>query len=360
MNKDIKELISFSKTLKVLYVEDNKEARESTLLMLANLFDNIVTAINGAEALDKFNAYTFDLILSDINMPVMSGIELLQLVRDKNKEIPFIIISAHNDSDFFLDTIKLGVDGYILKPIEITQLLNTLTKSIKKIKLEKDSEIYKVVLEEQVEQRTKDIVILNKEIQETQKEIVFTMGAIGEARSKETGAHVKRVAEYSKMLALYYGLDENYAEMLKQASPMHDIGKIAIPDAVLNKPGRFDEEERKIMNTHSLLGYEMLNSSSKSLLKLAATVAYEHHEKWDGSGYPQGLKGEKIDIAGRITAVADVFDALGSNRVYKKAWDDEKIFKLFKEERGTHFDPKLVDIFFDNLDKFLKVRDEYK
>ena len=201
---------------------------------------------------------------------------------------------------------------------------------------------------------------LNKEIEDTQKEVVFTMGAIGERRSKETGNHVKRVAQYSKILALNYGLDEKEAEMLKQASPMHDIGKVAIPDAILNKPGRFNKEEREIMNTHVQLGYDMLKSSNRKLMRTAAIVAYEHHEKWNGTGYPNKLKGEEIHIYGRITALADVFDALGSSRVYKEAWDDERIFKLFKEERGEHFEPKLIDIFFDNLDEFLKIRDSFK
>lgn len=205
-----------------------------------------------------------------------------------------------------------------------------------------------------------EVAILQREIEETQREVVFTMGAIGESRSKETGNHVKRVAEYSKLLALYYGLDEKEAEMLKQASPMHDIGKVAIPDAILNKPGRFDEAERKIMETHAEIGYEMLKMSSRPLLKMAATIAYEHHEKYNGEGYPNKLKGEEIHIYGRITALADVFDALGSDRVYKKGWDDEKIFNLFREERGEHFDPKLIDIFFDNLDQFLAIRDSLR
>ncbi len=215
-------------------------------------------------------------------------------------------------------------------------------------------------IEQKVIESTVEIRSLNEEIETTQKEVVFTMGAIGESRSKETGNHVKRVAEYSKLLALHYGLLESEAEMLKQASPMHDIGKVAIPDAILNKPGKFNDEEREIMNTHAQCGYEMLNSSNRTLLKAAAIVAYEHHEKWDGSGYPRGMQGEDIHIYGRITALADVFDALGSDRVYKQAWDDEKIFKLFKEERGKHFDPTLIDIFFDNLDEFKKIRNEFK
>ena len=201
---------------------------------------------------------------------------------------------------------------------------------------------------------------LAQEIEETQKEVVFTMGSIGESRSKETGNHVKRVAEYSKILALAYGLDAEEAELLKQASPMHDIGKIAIADSILNKPGRFDENERHIMNTHAELGYNMIKNSERPLLKAAAIVAYEHHEKWDGSGYPNGLSGEKIHIYGRITAIADVFDALGSDRVYKKAWSDERIFTLLKEERGKHFDPALIDLFFENLEKIEEVRATFK
>jgi HD-GYP domain-containing protein (c-di-GMP phosphodiesterase class II)/ribonuclease BN (tRNA processing enzyme) len=197
---------------------------------------------------------------------------------------------------------------------------------------------------------------LEEEITETQREVVFTMGAIGESRSKETGNHVKRVAEYSKIIALGYGLSKEEAELLKQASPMHDIGKVAIPDSILNKPGRFDENEREIMNRHAELGYQMIKSSTRPLLQAASIVAYEHHEKWDGTGYPRGLKGEEIHIYGRISALADVFDALGSDRVYKKAWSDEKIFKLIKEERAKHFDPKIVDVFFEHLDEILAVR----
>ena len=203
-------------------------------------------------------------------------------------------------------------------------------------------------------------VRLTQEIEDTQREVVFTMGAVGESRSKETGNHVKRVAEYSKILALEYGLPEEEAELLKQASPMHDIGKIAIPDAVLNKPGRFNTKERKIMDGHAALGHDMIKDSTRPLLKAAAIVSYEHHEKWDGTGYPNKLSGEDIHIYGRITALADVFDALGSDRVYKRAWSDEKILKLFKEERGKHFDPQLVDIFFEKLDKFYEIREAFK
>ena len=201
---------------------------------------------------------------------------------------------------------------------------------------------------------------LSKDIQETEKEIILTMGSIGESRSEETGNHVKRVAEYSKVLALAYGMSSEDAELLKQASPMHDIGKVAIPDSILNKPDSFTAQERKVMDTHATLGFQMTKKSNKPIFKAASIVAYEHHEKWDGTGYPRGLSGEDIHIFGRITAIADVFDALGSNRVYKMAWNDEKIFDFLKLQKAKHFDPKLVDLFFENLDKILEIRSSLK
>lgn len=207
---------------------------------------------------------------------------------------------------------------------------------------------------------TLDAALLAEENSQTQKEMIFLMSEAVEKRSKETGNHIKRVAAYSKLLALGYGLSKEEAYILEFASPMHDIGKIGIPDAILNKPGRFTEEEFIIMKEHALMGYEILSASPRGMLKAAATVAYEHHEKWDGSGYPRGLKGEEIHIYGRITAVADVFDALGSDRCYKKAWPLEKVLDLFKEERGRHFDPRLVDLLFEHLPEVLAIRDKYQ
>ena len=203
-------------------------------------------------------------------------------------------------------------------------------------------------------------ITANKDIEAIQKEIIFTMGSIGESRSKETGNHVRRVAEYSYLFARLSELDENDCEILKQASPMHDIGKVAIPDSILNKAGSLDDDEMFIMKTHVEKGYEMLKTSDRPLLKTAAIVALEHHERWDGKGYPNALKAQEISIYGRITAMADVFDALGSDRCYKKAWSDDEIFQYFKDEKEKHFDPKLVELFFDNLELFLEIRERYK
>ncbi len=205
-----------------------------------------------------------------------------------------------------------------------------------------------------------EVIELHKEIENTQREIIYKMGEIAESRSNETGNHVRRVAEYSKLLAKLYGLEDKECDILFTASPMHDIGKVAIPDSILNKPGKLTEDEWKIMRKHTVVGYNILKNSKREILKAAAIVARDHHEKWDGTGYPQKIKEEEIHIYGRITAIADVFDALGSNRCYKKAWVDEDIFKLFKKEKGKHFDPKLVDLFFENIDKFKQIRDKYK
>ncbi|MBB3108241.1 HD-GYP domain-containing protein (c-di-GMP phosphodiesterase class II) [Paenibacillus phyllosphaerae] len=203
-------------------------------------------------------------------------------------------------------------------------------------------------------------VMLHEEIAATQRDLIVAMGEIGESRSKETGNHVKRVAEYSYILAIGCGLSHEEAEQLKIASPMHDIGKVAIPDAILQKPGKLTEEEFEIMKQHTLIGYSMLKSSGRALLNIAATIALQHHEKWNGAGYPHGLSGEDIHLYGRITAIADVFDALGSDRVYKKAWELDRILALMQEERGRHFDPALIDVFFEQLPKLLTIREQYQ
>jgi response regulator RpfG family c-di-GMP phosphodiesterase len=186
------------------------------------------------------------------------------------------------------------------------------------------------------------------------------MAEAGEGRSKETGNHVKRVAEYCRLFGAKYGLSSGEVTLLKLAAPMHDIGKIAIPDSILLKPGKLNEEEWAIMKTHTTLGYGFLKFSERRLLKSAAVIAFQHHERWDGNGYPCGLSGEGINIYGRICALSDVFDALGSDRVYKKAWELERIVSLFKAEREHQFDPGLVDVFLAHVEEFHKISEAYK
>jgi response regulator RpfG family c-di-GMP phosphodiesterase len=202
--------------------------------------------------------------------------------------------------------------------------------------------------------------LLQQELETTQKEVIFTFAEAGELRSKETGNHVKRVAEYSALLGRLAGMSDQEAELVKLASPLHDIGKIAIPDAILLKPGKLDEKEWKIMKTHAALGYDIFKQSKRRILRAASVIAHEHHEKWAGGGYPRGLAGEDIHIYGRITAIADVFDALASDRCYKKAWEMDKILDLFRDERGKQFDPNLVDCFLKEFDSFLEIKKIYR
>ncbi|MDO6528005.1 DUF3369 domain-containing protein [Motilimonas sp. 1_MG-2023] len=200
---------------------------------------------------------------------------------------------------------------------------------------------------------------LNEVIEDNQKEIMYRLGEVVESRSKESGSHVKRVANYTALLASLTGMDNEQVETLKQASPLHDIGKVGIPDAILNKPAKLDSDEWAIMQTHAKLGYDMLYDSDIPLLQTGAAIAMYHHEKWDGSGYPNGLRGEDIPIEGRLTALADVFDALGSRRCYKEPWGIDSIMELINSESGKHFDPNLVKILNDNLDLFLEIKQKY-
>ena len=201
---------------------------------------------------------------------------------------------------------------------------------------------------------------LNELLADNQREIIYRIGEIVETRSKESGLHVKRVALYCELFARLLGFPEEKTELLKRASPLHDIGKIGIPDAILHKPGKLDADEWEIMKTHAQIGYDMLSGSDIELFQVASQIALNHHEKWDGSGYPQGLTGHTIPLEGRSTAFVDVFDALGSDRCYKRAWPLDKILALIQEEKGRHFDPALVELMLANLDDFLAIRDTYR
>lgn len=202
-------------------------------------------------------------------------------------------------------------------------------------------------------------VMLTEDIIATQKEVLSTLGELGEWRSKETGDHVNRVSLFSELLAKAYGCSKKEVELLKMASPMHDIGKVIIPDEILLKPGKLTNEEFEIMKGHTVYGWEIFNKSNHQLLQTAALISHEHHEKWDGSGYPRGLQGEEIHIFGRITAITDVFDALSHDRVYKKAWSLEETLAFMKKEKGLSFDPHLVDLFLENIDEIVVIKQQY-
>jgi putative two-component system response regulator len=337
---------------KTILIVDDTETNVNTLMALTDEKYDVLAALDGESALEIVaEEERIDLILLDIMMPGMDGFEVCERLKENpaTRDIPVIFITARTDDESIEKAYRIGGVDYVTKPFRAREVLSRIANHLA---LSEQNH----TLESMVRQKTMELHDINKELEDTQREIVFTMGAIGERRSKETGNHVKRVAFYSELLARHYGLDGKETQMLKEASPMHDIGKIAIPDAILNKPGRYTPAEFEVMKEHAMLGYEMLKHSDRPLLKAAAIIASQHHEKWNGGGYPRGIKGEEIHIYGRITALADVFDALGSYRVYKEAWSNEKIFNLFRDERGRHFEAKLVDIFFENVDEFLEIK----
>lgn len=320
------------------YTKQYEEAINTTTAILKTNADNCITYAN-----EKF------CILSGYSMDELIGKNCMELRHQKHRDEETCIniknILSRNEMIQYILT-NVAKDGR-----EYT--INTLFYPI----IDLSGEVVEYL---QIMHDITEIIELNQEIESTQKEVVLTMGAIGETRSKETGLHVKRVAEYSYLLAKLSGLSEEESSLLKQASPMHDIGKVGIPDNVLNKPGKLSNEEFEIIKTHAEIGYEMLKHSNRSILQASAVVAYTHHEKWNGKGYPRGLKENEIPIYGRITAIADVFDALGHDRVYKKAWPLNEVLNLLKQERGKSFDPRLIDLFFDHLDEFLVIQKNMK
>ncbi|MEO5377712.1 MAG: DUF3369 domain-containing protein [Magnetococcus sp. DMHC-6] len=236
---------------------------------------------------------------------------------------------------------KLGIENFIF--MEGTQPIGQIEKNLLEIFSANISFAF-------------DNLFLNREILNTQRDVTFTLGEVIEVRSQEAGHHVRRVAMYSKLLAAKFGLSEADTELLFMASPLHDLGKIGIPDHILHKPDKLDPKEFAIIQSHATIGYDILKKSERSILKAGAIIAHQHHEKWNGQGYPNGLHGEQIHIFARITAIADVFDALIDDRCYRKAWQLDRVLALFEEEKGQHFEPRLIEIFFENLEEILEIK----
>lgn len=363
------------------------------------MFNKRSCNMKSSEANTRIIIATFILIYAFMHTSILLGIMSIFLYYTAFKRFCFIyylfkINERYSLNNYYLSLLPkyrpspvfiFGSDGEVVFKNNTAQNELSYIKSVKDINIQKfaqiisQNELQTIMLEHkekfyQVELQgvsnegfllvyvtdVTEVMELNNAIEETQREVIYAMGEIGETRSKETGNHVKRVALYSKELALLYGLSYEEADRLHMASPMHDIGKVGIQDAILNAPRKLSVDEFEIMKTHASLGYNMLKSSNKPILQAAAIVANEHHEKYDGSGYPNGTSADEIHIYGRITAVADVFDALESTRVYKEPWELEKILEFFKNESAKHFDPQLVKLFLDNLDTFLKIRDKFK
>jgi len=339
----------------ILLVDDRKENLELLESFLIGQGYKIRSALNAKMAFMSIDARLPDLILLDVEMPDMDGYEVCKKLKNglRTQDIPIIFISAHNDLESKIKAFQLGGVDYISKPFANEEVVARVKTHLKLIE-------YQHHLEQKIKNGLERIHLLNDELELTQKEMIVTLGAIMEKRDDDTGKHVVRVAKYSEYLAKLYGLDDKKVELIYKAAPFHDAGKVAIPDNILNKPGEFELKEWKIMQTHTLKGYDIFKDSKKPILQMAAKIAKEHHERWDGTGYPYGLKNYEISIEGRIVILADILDALTNKRVYKDAWSFDDAVKFIKNEKEKIFEPKIVDLFIQNIDNFKKIYNSLK
>ena len=339
----------------ILIVDDEPANLKLLDKMLGNQgYQNLILVSDPREVIARYQAARPDLILLDINMPHLDGYQVMELLKALHDPLlpPIVILTAQNSKDYLLRALAGGARDFISKPFDRNELLMRVRNLLDAQLAHRMIHEQKQVLEEMVQART-------EELRRTRLQVVQRLGMAAEYRDEETGSHILRMSHMSALLARASGWSEADCELMLNASPMHDIGKIGIPDAILLKPGKFEPAEWEIMKTHATIGGKLLEGDDSDLMRMAQQIAISHHEKWDGSGYPNGLAGEAIPQAGRIAALADVFDALTSARPYKKAWSIEDAVKLIQENSGKHFDPKLVEVFLQQLPAILKIRERF-
>ncbi|WP_321370179.1 HD domain-containing phosphohydrolase [uncultured Desulfuromusa sp.] len=340
---------------KILIVDDNPS---NVALLEAVLeeeeYTNIFSTTDPFQVLPLYRDHQFDLILLDIRMPGISGIQVLQKLKEVTRDefVPVIVLTAQTDQETRQQALAAGAKDFITKPFEDWEILLRIENTLQTRLFYTRQVVRADLLESEVLKRTKEILA-------TQFEIVQRLGVAGELRDNETGAHVSRMSHICSLLAFKRGLGKDYAKQLLYASTMHDVGKIGIPDSILLKPGKLSPEEWQVMKQHPQIGAKIIGDNDSKLITLARETALYHHEKWDGSGYPYQISGEKIPVAARIAAISDVFDALTSERPYKKAWTVERAVGVLQEESGKHFEPVMVDLFIENLPEIVEIKERY-
>ena len=341
----------------ILVVDDQPQNIDLLEAHLVPQGYEIITAASGEEALDKLSGNPIDLMLLDVMMPEMNGFEVTRRVRQDNTHrlLPIILVTSLRETEDRVKGIEAGCDDFISKPLEKIEILARV-RSLLKVKAYNDLvSNYQKELETEVAARTEELKHAFEMIKAASLETIYRLSKAAEYKDKDTGAHIQRMSLYSAALARRMGLDESTIESILYAAPMHDLGKIGIPDGILLKPTRLDAAEWEIMKQHAVIGAEILKGSDAEFIRMGETIALSHHEKWDGSGYPKGLKGIEIPIAGRITTIADVFDALTSKRPYKEPFCVEHSLTVIKEGRGVYFDPEVTDAFFAIKDEILTI-----
>jgi putative two-component system response regulator len=345
---------------KILVVDDEDRNLRLMELLLTSFGYDVITASNGEEALEKVHDISPDVILLDVMMPKIDGFEVAKRLKGEEgtKIIPVVMVTALNEVEDRVKALEAGADDFLNKPVDKTEL-RARVQSLIKVKASNDyMRNYQKELEAEVAKRTIQLRQALKKLKELSLESICYLCRAAEYRDENTGDHIKRVSHYTSAIARKMGLNKQTVENLLYTAPMHDAGKIGIPDHILLKPGELNDKEWEIMKQHTTIGAQILAGSDARFIKLAQTIALTHHEKWDGSGYPKGLKGPKIPLVGRIAAIADVFDALTSKRPYRiKPFSVEEAFDYIREERGRHFDPEVVDAFFAAKDEILSVKE---
>lgn len=340
---------------KILIVDDMR----NNIVLLERILEqegytNVFSTTDPRETLPLYEEHRFDLILLDLNMPFMDGFQVMDQISEiiENDYLPVLVLSAQTEESSRLRALGMGAKDFIGKPFQRAEVVQRIRNMLDVRILYNQQRTQSEELEIKVQERTQELL-------ETQLEIVRRLGRAGEYRDNETGMHVIRMSKSCQRLALAMDLGRDQAELILNASPMHDIGKIGIPDQILLKPGKLDEAELAIIKLHPEIGASILGDPKSGVMRMAANIALTHHEKWNGSGYPAGLSGTNIPVAGRISALCDVFDALTSERPYKKAWPVADAIDFIAAASGSHFDPQVVQVFKDVLPDILDIRDAH-
>lgn len=346
----------------ILVVDDDERNLRLMEAILLPLGYEVIMAQNGEEAIKKVYDSSPDLILLDVMMPKMNGFEVTrQLKKDEEtKIIPIVMVTSLREIEDRVKALEVGADDFLNKPVDRMEL-RARVQSLLKVKAYNDHiRNYQSELEAEVAKRTEQLRRAFEKIKGASLDTIYRLSKAAEYKDEDTGAHILRMSNYSATVARKLGLNNKVVESILYAAPMHDIGKIGTPDRILLKPGKLDPDEWEIMKQHAINGGQILEGSEAGFITLGEVIALTHHEKWDGSGYPKGLKSKEIPLVGRIVAIGDVFDALTSKRPYKEPFSLEKSYSIIRESRGNHFDPEVVDAFFAVEDEILSIKEKYE
>jgi len=354
---------SMDPNFKILVADDEKRDLRLMEDLLTPLGYEVLLASNGREAVERVREVPPDLILLDVIMPKMNGFEVAKRLKedDNTRAIPIVMVTSLDAAEDRAKAFDAGADDFLSKPIDKTEL-KARVQSLLKVKAYNDHmRDYQQELEAEVAQKTKELSQALEKVKGASLETIYRLSRAAETKDEDTGAHIQRVSRYAAAVARRMGLDEQTAEDILYAAPMHDVGKIGTPDHILQKPGRLIQEEWEIMKQHAAIGARILEGSNAEFIKLAEVIALTHHEQWSGAGYSRGLRGREIPLAGRIAAIADVFDALTSKRPYRREpLSLQEALSWIERERGKHFDPEVVEAFLAALEEILSVREEHK